>query len=242
MQMQMTILRGPGKRRLSLARILVIACLPIAMAGCEHDRIGPQVAGWQLIDPEQRHPILVSQQPTVLNLHVASGSEGLTPSQRGRVMDFIDRNQICECGGASKRMFFRAQEQGIEARQCFGLLLAAPFSTGHYWTEFKIDGEWTPFDPLLLGLLHATSRLDQQAWPTHRSNSAALHRLCVIDSYDANGVPELDNYIDEPYVSNPLVIMDGQVLAVSLPTELSQHPAEASDRNLQPQWTQKAVG
>ncbi|HEX7633887.1 MAG TPA: transglutaminase domain-containing protein, partial [Noviherbaspirillum sp.] len=157
-------------------------------------------------------------------------------------MDFIDRNQICECGGASKRMFFRAQEQGIEARQCFGLLLAAPFSTGHYWTEFKIDGEWTPFDPLLLGLLHATSRLDQQAWPTHRSNSAALHRLCVIDSYDANGVPELDNYIDEPYVSNPLVIMDGQVLAVSLPTELSQHPAEASDRNLQPQWTQKAVG
>lgn len=100
MQMQMTILRGPGKRRFGLARILVIACLPIVMAGCEHDRIGPQVAGWQLIDPEQRHPILVSQQPTVLNLHVASGSEGLTPSQRGRVMDFIDRNRAADAGNS----------------------------------------------------------------------------------------------------------------------------------------------
>jgi pilus assembly protein CpaD len=70
------------------------------MAGCEHDRVGPQVAGWQLIDPEQRHPILVSQQPAVLNLHVASGSDGLTPSQRGRVMDFIDRNRAGDAGNS----------------------------------------------------------------------------------------------------------------------------------------------
>jgi pilus assembly protein CpaD len=80
--------------------MLVIACLPIAIAGCEHDRVGPQVAGWQLIDPEQRHPILVSQQPAVLNLHVASGSEGLTPSQRRRVMDFIDRNSASDAGNS----------------------------------------------------------------------------------------------------------------------------------------------
>ncbi|AGK56510.1 pilus (Caulobacter type) biogenesis lipoprotein CpaD [Hyphomicrobium denitrificans 1NES1] len=100
MQMQKTILRGPAKRWSGLAKILIVACLPIAMAGCEHDRAGPQVAGWQLIDPEQRHPILVSQQPAVLNLRVASGSEGLTPSQRGRVMDFINHHRASDAGNS----------------------------------------------------------------------------------------------------------------------------------------------
>lgn len=100
MQMQKTILREPAKTRCGLAKILILACLPIAMAGCEHDRVGPQVAGWQLIDPEQRHPILVSQQPAVLNLRVAAGSEGLTPSQRGRVMEFIDHHRAGDAGNS----------------------------------------------------------------------------------------------------------------------------------------------
>lgn len=100
MQMPKTNLRGPVKTRCGFTRLLIIACLPIAMAGCEHDRAGPQVAGWQLIDPEQRHPILVSQQPAVLNLHVAAGSEGLTPSQRGRLMDFIDRQRVNDAGNS----------------------------------------------------------------------------------------------------------------------------------------------
>ncbi len=135
-------------------------------------------------------------------------------------IDFIERSRICECGGASKRMIFQAWKHGIEARQCFGLLVAAPFSTGHYWAEFNLDGEWIAFDPLLLSVLSESCGLDRQAWPSHRSSSAILHRLCVIDRYDANGVPILDRYVDQPYVSNPLVIMDNQVLAVSLPTKI----------------------
>ena len=137
-------------------------------------------------------------------------------------MDFIEQSRICECGGASKRMLFQARELGIEARQCFGLMLAAPFSTGHYWTEFNLEGEWVAFDPLLLSVLHQSCGLDRQVWPSHRSSSAVLHRLCVIDRYDANGAPILDRYVDEPYVSNPLVIMDEQILAVSLPTEIKR--------------------
>jgi pilus assembly protein CpaD len=100
MQMHKTILREPAKKRRGLAKFLIVACLPIALAGCKHDSMGPQVAGWQLIDPEQRHPILVSQQPAVLTLHVAAGSEGLTPSQRGRVMDFIDRHRASDAGNS----------------------------------------------------------------------------------------------------------------------------------------------
>jgi pilus assembly protein CpaD len=100
MQIENMILREPGKTWFGFANILVLVALSVAMAGCEHDQVGPQVAGWQLVDPEQRHPILVSRQPAVLNLHVASGSEGLTPSQRGRVMDFIDRSRAGDAGNS----------------------------------------------------------------------------------------------------------------------------------------------
>jgi pilus assembly protein CpaD len=70
------------------------------MAGCEHDQVGPQTAGWTLIDPAQRHPILVSQQPANLSLRVAANSDGLTPSQRGRVMDFVSRNKAGDAGNS----------------------------------------------------------------------------------------------------------------------------------------------
>ena len=100
MQMENTILRGPGKTRFGFANILVLVALSVAVAGCEHDQVGPQVAGWQLVDPEQRHPILVSRQPAVLNLHVAAGSEGLTPSQRHRVVDFIEQSRAGDAGNS----------------------------------------------------------------------------------------------------------------------------------------------
>jgi pilus assembly protein CpaD len=100
MQIENTILRGPGKTPFGFANILMLVALSVVMAGCEHDQIGPQVAGWQLVDPEQRHPILVSRQPAVLNLHVASGSEGLTPSQRSRVIDFIEHSRAGDAGNS----------------------------------------------------------------------------------------------------------------------------------------------
>lgn len=140
MQMQMTILRRPGARRVSVARLLLIACLPMAMGGCEHDRVGPQVAGWQLIDPEQRHPILVSQQPAVLNLRVAAGSDGLTPSQRGRVMDFIDRSRAGDAGNsrfvisapAGARNEGAAMDAASDVRR---LMLAGGYSDSSIATE-----------------------------------------------------------------------------------------------------------
>jgi pilus assembly protein CpaD len=91
---------GPLKIRPRLAKVLVLALLPIAIAGCEHDGVGTQVAGWQLIEPEQRHPILVSQQPTSLALRVAPGSYGLSAGQRSRVADFISHNRAGDAGNS----------------------------------------------------------------------------------------------------------------------------------------------
>lgn len=135
-------------------------------------------------------------------------------------IEFILKNRICECGGASKLMLFLAKDFDVEVRQCFGLLLAKPFSTGHYWAEFKLDGEWVAFDPLLLNLLHLTTRLDKIVWPINRSNGGALHRLCVIQGYDSAGVPDLGKFLDLPNVANPLMVLDGQAIAVSLPTQI----------------------
>lgn len=133
-------------------------------------------------------------------------------------LDFIVRYGICECGGASKLLLERARQNNLRARQCFGLLVAEPYSTGHYWTEFRLDDAWVAFDPLLLKLLHMTTHLTPQAWPAHRSTNIAVHRYCVIDGYDAVGAPQLGVYEDEARSGNSLTIMEGQSLTVSLPT------------------------
>jgi hypothetical protein len=137
-------------------------------------------------------------------------------------MSFISQNKICECGGASKLLLHQARERGIDARQCFGLLIAEPYSTGHYWVEFHLNGKWIPFDPLLISLLHTTTKLPPDKWPIYRSTNIALHRLCIIDGYAHDGAPKLGPYTDEPYVTNPIVIMENQTMIVTLPTQISK--------------------
>jgi pilus assembly protein CpaD len=97
MQIEKSTVRGPHKIRPGIAKIIALALLPAALAGCEHDQ-GTQVAGWTLIDPEQRHPILVSRQPENLTLNIARGSQGLTPMQRAR--EFVSRSRSVDAGNS----------------------------------------------------------------------------------------------------------------------------------------------
>jgi pilus assembly protein CpaD len=99
MQIEKSTVRGPRKIRPGLAKIIALALLPAALAGCEHDQ-ATQVAGWTLVDPEQRHPILVSRQPENLTLHVARGSQGLTPMQRARVLEFVSSSRSIDAGNS----------------------------------------------------------------------------------------------------------------------------------------------
>ena len=92
--------RLPQNARSGIAKVLIAALLPVIVAGCRHDAPGPQVAGWQLVDPEQRHPILVSQQPATLNLRVATSADGLTPMQRARVLEFAGRSKASDAGNS----------------------------------------------------------------------------------------------------------------------------------------------
>ena len=86
--------------RLASLRVIPLVLAAVAMAGCKHDQEAAQVAGWSLIDPTQRHPIMVSQQPANLNVVVARGSQGLTPAQRAEVIDFAGHYRAGDAGNS----------------------------------------------------------------------------------------------------------------------------------------------
>jgi len=85
----------------SAASRLVLATLAAAALGaCRADHAGPQVAGWTLIDPAERHPILVSEQPETITLAVHRGAYGLTNHARHRVAGFLARFRAVDTGNS----------------------------------------------------------------------------------------------------------------------------------------------
>lgn len=90
----------PGSRARQVGTILILSALAAALAGCKHDNGGAQVAGWALVDPSQRHPIIVSRQPETLTLHTARGSTGLNPQQRAELLDFTARSRAADAGNS----------------------------------------------------------------------------------------------------------------------------------------------
>jgi len=85
-----------------VAQLLTVSLLILALAGCKtlDDEPGAHVAGWTLIDPTQRHPIMVSQQPSTMALRVARGSQGLTPAQKGQIATFLERYRVADAGNS----------------------------------------------------------------------------------------------------------------------------------------------
>jgi pilus assembly protein CpaD len=83
-------------------QLLTVSLLALALAGCKtlDDEPGAHVAGWTLIDATQRHPIMVSQQPSTMTVRVARGSQGLTPSQKGQVASFLQHYRVSDSGNS----------------------------------------------------------------------------------------------------------------------------------------------
>jgi pilus assembly protein CpaD len=74
-----------------LVRISLVLMAGVSLAACKTPEDHNQVAGWSLIDPSQRHPIMVSQQPAKMSLRVARGSHGLSSHQRAQVVEFANK-------------------------------------------------------------------------------------------------------------------------------------------------------
>lgn len=85
--------QAPKSRPVSTAMAIAAAvAATLTIAGCRPEEpTSGHVAGWVLVDPAQRHPIIVSQQPTTTTVRVPRGAEGLSPQQRAQVVAFLSR-------------------------------------------------------------------------------------------------------------------------------------------------------
>lgn len=90
--------RSRARRRLASA--IVLSATALLLGACKHGEHKAEVAGWSLIDPSQRHPILVSQEPETLNVSVSSGRRGLGPRQRAQVINFAQRARASDAGNS----------------------------------------------------------------------------------------------------------------------------------------------
>jgi pilus assembly protein CpaD len=80
--------------------LLAVSLLALAVAGCKPDEPGAHFAGLTVVEPSQRHPILVSQEPASMTLHVPRGSSGLTAGQRAQFGSFLERYRGADAGNS----------------------------------------------------------------------------------------------------------------------------------------------
>jgi len=94
--------RAPAKAVLRPAgtRLLMVAVAAVALSGCKTTDDPTRVAGWTLVDASQRHPILVSQEPSTHIIRIGRGSHGLTASQRAQLINFTDYYRATDAGNS----------------------------------------------------------------------------------------------------------------------------------------------
>jgi len=99
--MNATSAKGEKPSRTSAAlRIAALAAIPaVLLAACRPESTG-EVAGWSMVDAAERHPIIVTQQPSRLTLRVPRGSSGLTGQQQMQTMEFLARYRAVDAGNS----------------------------------------------------------------------------------------------------------------------------------------------
>ena len=76
----------------------VAVAIAVVLSGCSYDEIARKEPNFDLIEPSQRHPIMVSQQPTRLSVNVPRGSSGLSPKERADILDFVQHFHASDAG------------------------------------------------------------------------------------------------------------------------------------------------
>jgi len=93
--------RAASGFRPSLTGLLAVSLAALTLTACRGlDEPGAHLAGAVIVDPSQRNPIMVSQQPASMSVRVARGSQGLTPSQRAQVAQFLERYRVGDAGNS----------------------------------------------------------------------------------------------------------------------------------------------
>ncbi|MGZ5851307.1 MAG: CpaD family pilus assembly protein [Hyphomicrobium sp.] len=89
---------------------LAVSAIALALTGCKHTDDPTRVEGWTLVDASERHPILVSQQPTTHIVKVPPGANGLSGGQRAQLLDFADHYRATDNGAS--RLVIQAPSGG----------------------------------------------------------------------------------------------------------------------------------
>jgi pilus assembly protein CpaD len=97
----MTISYRMNRRVVRSSILLVTGLAAMGLAGCESLDQKPQIhAGWSILDQNQRHPIMVSQEPHKTSIRVSRNASGLTPSQREQISDFFAKYRAHDAGNS----------------------------------------------------------------------------------------------------------------------------------------------
>jgi len=87
---------------LARAGVCAVAALGLVLAACNgREEPGVYLSNFTLIDPSERHPIMVTQQPAALDVRVPRGAQGLSPQQARQVAAFLEHYRHT---GASSRL------------------------------------------------------------------------------------------------------------------------------------------
>lgn len=93
------LFRKPLRPMAAIARSATVSLAALLLSACTNGQEpGGHVAGWSMISPAQRHPIIVSEQPANLSVRVARGADGLNPHQRATVIDFLSKYRGSDVG------------------------------------------------------------------------------------------------------------------------------------------------
>jgi pilus assembly protein CpaD len=100
----MTSIASPRRAQATKTALKLAAAAigALTLTACEHfDSKPSHSAGWALIEPSERHPIMVSQKRHGMNLQIARHQHGLSSGQRTQLYNFIEQYRAVD-GGNSK--------------------------------------------------------------------------------------------------------------------------------------------
>ena len=158
-------------------RLLAVSALAVALTGCKHTDAGEQVLGWSMTDPSQRHPIMVTQAPTNLDVDISRGRMGLAPDQRASVLEFLRRYKRESTTGKLTIAAPGGTPNEVSAVHAAGIIKGLARSEGIAWNDIHVEPysaeEGNPQPPLRLSFVrHSAEAPDCGRFPANLAEEA----------------------------------------------------------------------
>lgn len=152
--------------------LIALSALAVALTGCKHSDSGEQVLGWSMVDPSQRHPIMVTQGPASLDVEVTRGRPGLAPEQRASVIEFLRRYKRESTTGTFTIAAPAGAPNEVSAMQAAGIVRGLARAEGIAWKEIHVEpysgDEGNPQPPMRLSFVrHSAEGPDCGRFPAN---------------------------------------------------------------------------